>query len=194
MKARPEPAVVPTLSVSLAEAQLAAARAELAQLVQRAAGSIEHRTTRREQHTVIRQTGRAEVVDVDVPYVETEHVGPLGRLRARRALADAEDRVALAEEQLDEARLAATSAARMQRTETIERGELVVQAELPRLIAQLRGAQQAMLAFAERMAELDRSLEGGRYFQEATWVPLLPQQGLDYWVEWVTATFKLRPE
>ena len=85
----------------------------------------------------------------------------------------------------------ATSAARMQRTETIEQGERVVQAELPRLIVQLRGAQQAMQAFAERMAELDRPLEGGRYFQEAPWVPLLPQQGLDYWVEWVTATFKL---
>lgn len=95
------------------------------------------------------------------------------------------------EEQLEEARVVATSAARTQRTETIERGERVVQAELPRLIAQLRGAQQAMLAFAERMAELDRPLEGGRYFQEATWVPLLPQQGLDFWVEWVTATFKL---
>ena len=48
-------------------------------------------------------------------------------MRARRALADAEDWVALAEEQLEEARLAATSAARMQRTETIERGERVVQ-------------------------------------------------------------------
>jgi hypothetical protein len=191
MKARPEPPAAPTLSVPLAEAQLAAARAELAQLAQRAAGLIEHQTMRREQHTVIRQTGRAEVVDVDVPHVETEHVGPLGRLRARRALADAEDRVALAEEQLEEARVVATSAARTQRTETIERGERVVQAELPRLIAQLRGAQQAMLAFAERMAELDRPLEGGRYFQEATWVPLLPQQGLDFWVEWVTATFKL---
>ena len=174
-----------------AEAQLAAARAELAQLAQWAAGSIERQTMRREQRTVIRQTGRAEVVDVDVPHVETEQVGPLGRLRARRALADAEDRVGLAEEQLEEARVVATSAARMQRTETIERGERVVQAELPRLIAQLRGAQQAMLAFAERMAELDRPLEGGRYFQEATWVPLLPQQGLDFWVEWVTATFKL---
>jgi hypothetical protein len=79
----------------------------------------------------------------------------------------------------------------MQRTETIERGERVVQAELPQLIAQLRGAQQAMRAFAERMTELDRPLEGGRYFQEAPWVPLLPQQGLDHWVEWVTATFKL---
>jgi hypothetical protein len=128
---------------------------------------------------------------VDVPHVEVEHVGPLGRLRARRALADAEDRVALAEEQVEEARLVATSAARMQRTETIERGERVVQAELPRLIAQLRGAQQAMQAFAGRMAELDQPIQG-RYFQEAPWVPLLPQQGLDYWVDWVTATFKLK--
>jgi hypothetical protein len=40
------------------------------------------------------------------------------------------------------------------------------------------------------MAELDRPLEG-RYFQEAVWVPLLPQEGLDYWIEWVTATFTL---
>ena len=128
---------------------------------------------------------------MDVPHTELEHVGPLGRLRARRALADAEDRVALAEEQLEEARVVATSAARTQWTETIERGQRVVQAELPRLIAQLRGVQQAMQAFAERMAELDRPLEGGRYFQEATWVPLLPQQGLDFWVEWVIATFKL---
>jgi hypothetical protein len=39
-----------------------------------------------------------------------------------------------------------------------------------------------MLAFAERMAELDeldRPLEGGRSFQEVAWVPLLSQQGLD---------------
>jgi hypothetical protein len=35
----------------------------------------------------------------------------------------------------------------------------VVQAELPPLIAQLRGAHQAMQAFAERMAELDRPLK-----------------------------------
>jgi hypothetical protein len=165
------------LSVQEAEAQLATAQAELVQLQQRAAGSIEHRTTRREQHTVIQQTGRAEVVDVDVPLVETEHVGPLGRLRARRALADAEDRVALAEERLEEARLVAARDARAQRAEAIERGERAVQAELPRLIAQLRSAQQAMQAFAARMAELDRPLEGGRYFQEAVWVPLLSQQG-----------------
>jgi hypothetical protein len=46
-------------------------------------------------------------------------------------------------------------------------------------------------AAGARALELDRPLEGGRYFQEATRVPLLPQQGLDYWVEWVTATFKL---
>jgi hypothetical protein len=61
----------------------------------------------------------------------------------------------------------------------------VVQAELPQLIAQLRGAQQAVQTFAGGMAELDRPREGGRYVQEATWVPLLPQQGLDHWIEWV---------
>ena len=44
--------------------------------------------------------------------------------------------------------------------------ERVVQAELPRLIVQLRGVEQARQVFAAD-AELNRPLEGGSYFQEA---------------------------
>ena len=122
--------------------------------------------------------------------MEVEHVGALGRLQARRALADAADRVSLAAERLEEAKLVAARDARDQRTAAIAAGERVVQTELPRLIAQLQSAQQAMVAFAQRMAELDQPTQG-RYFQEAVWVPVLPQQGLDHWIERVTATFKL---
>jgi hypothetical protein len=78
---------------------------------------------------------------------------------------------------------------RERRAAAITTGERAVQAELPRLIARLRAVQHAMQAFAGRMAELDRPIQG-RYFREAPWVPLLSQQGLDYWVEWITATFK----
>jgi hypothetical protein len=185
MKARPE--VAPTLSVREAQAQLVAARAQLAELQDRAAGSIEHRTTRREQHTVIRQTGRAEVVDVDVPHVETEHVGPLGRLRARRALADAEDRVALAEERLEEARLAATRDARVQRAEAIAAGEASIRRVLPDLLREVRTLQERLQAFHGELERLDRPL-GQRYFAELAGCPLVGEL-LGVWLTQVTSAF-----
>ena len=49
--------------------------------------------------------------------------------------------------------------------------------------------QAAQLPILESPQSVGNTVRMGQ--KEAPWVPLLPQPELDYWVEWVTATFKL---
>ena len=158
-----------------------------------ASGEVSTWTTRREQSRALTQMGPIEVIDVDVPNLETRQVGPLERMRARPVLPDAEDRLLLAEEQREQARRAAALATRAEQAAAIAAGHAEVRRELPKLIRELRGLQQTMQGFAAKMAALDAQL-GRRYFGEATWAPLLPGQLLDFWITYVGEAFLLPGE
>jgi hypothetical protein len=177
-------------SVPALEAAPAALRAEQTDCMQRAGGTREYLTTRRETTQIVTQTGRVESREIDTPVVERELFGPLERLQARRRLPDLADQISLAEEAVERAKQEAAAAGRAQRKRAIEAGEAVVRRELPALIAELRTAQQHMVAFAERMAVSDAPVES-RYFQDAVWVFLLPGEALDAWIGHVARMFKI---
>jgi hypothetical protein len=172
------------LSVAEAEAQVAAARAEVARLQALVSGEIGSWTTRLEERRVLTKTGRVEVIAEDVPHRASRQVGPLERIQARRALPDTEDQLLLAEEQLALARQAGAGRARAEQAAALEAGLSEVRRELPKLIRELRGIQARVQTFAAKMEALDAPL-GRRYFAEAVWVPLLPGEALDFWVTYV---------
>lgn len=177
----------PPISVREAEAAVTAAREAVDRLRAVATGEIGTWTRRREQRTVVNRQGRTETVEVEEPVFQTTPVGPVERIRARRGLADAEDRLLLAEAALAEARLAAAAAARSARAEAIERGLAEVRRELPALIREVRAVQLRMQTFAAKLEGLDAPL-GERRFQEAAWTPLLAGGSFDCWLEFVRAS------
>jgi hypothetical protein len=183
----------PNARTGLAEATAArdATQAEVARVRGLASGEVGQWVTRRALRTIITVTGQPRTVEADEePVWQTRSVPLAERLAAKRQLAVLEDELLLAEEAVAAATGAAQDAARWQRAEAIRAGEAAVQRELPALIAELRTAQQHMVAFAERMAQLDVPLEG-EYFQAAPWALLLPGQAFDTWVAHVAGMFKL---
>lgn len=170
-----------TVIPSLPEAQAAraAARAEHARLVERASGRVERWEPRQEARQIVNRVGQVETIQDVTPILVSEAVSPVEQIQARRALPDVADRISLLEQQVEQAKAAQVVADRMQRAQAIASGEQVVQAELPALIAELWTVQLHMVAFAERMAQLDAPLSR-RHFADAAW-----------WIAHVAGMFKL---
>jgi hypothetical protein len=159
----------PAATLEAAEAELRAARAERDEQAERSTGTVERHGTRRVERAVVRPdgpNGRVEVVTVDEPVVERESLGVLERLRAKRALGAAQERLALAEEAFEEAKAAAARSGPAARAAAIAAGEARLRRALPELTAQVESLTAALRAYHALLVELDRALIGDRYFAE----------------------------
>jgi hypothetical protein len=158
----------PGVSVPEAQAALDAARGEHARLQERASGTVGRWGSRREERVYVTATGQPATAMVDTPIWETEPVGPLERVRARRALGDAADRVAICEEQLEAARQREAEAARTTREQVVGEGLALLRRELPRILREQRRVQAEWRALQARCEALDQRLGQAR-FTEAAW-------------------------
>ncbi len=176
-------------AVREAEAQVTALRGEVAMQRALASGTVETPTTRQERRQYVTQTGAVAEAVVDAPHIDIRHVGPLERLKARRQLADAEDRLALAEEALEVAKAAAAVAARTQRAEGIAAGEAVLRRLLPDLLRDVRALQTRVQSYYAELERLDAPIQAAYFTQLAGCPVFLPGQLIDLWLAQIAAAF-----
>jgi len=111
---------------------------------------------------VIRPSGLAESVKVDVPYTETRQVGALERLQTRRQLVAVEGKLLAAHEVYEIGPAAEETAARRRRNEAIEAGEVALRRMAPDLIRAVRTAQRLAETWHQQIADLDDVIGGPR--------------------------------
>lgn len=181
-----EEQAAPGRSVSELTVEGNAARAEHARLQERASGEVGRWVTRREERVYVTQTGQPATAMVETPVWETEQVGPIERLRARRQLPALADRISLIEEQLEQAKTEAVQAARSQRTRGVAAGESVLRREWPALRTELRAVQERLRTFAAELEALDGAV-GSEYFIHRS--PAFLVQQIEGWLGGMAEAF-----
>lgn len=181
-------AVAPVLSVEDALRQVEAKITEMHRLNQVLAGEVRTTTMESVERTVYSQQGHARRVSVEEPVTVSRTTTVAERIRAELELPGAKVELRLAQERLEEAKAVHATATRARQEQAIVAGLETVKRELPGLLKDLKAVQARMIAFSETMGKLDAEL-GRRYFQEAVWPYMLPNEGLDFFVAYVTETF-----
>jgi hypothetical protein len=127
-----EPTITLADIIKLEETRTAAQR-EAGRLQTLIRNRVEVWETRRATQTVLTAHGTREQRDVEVPMRVTKPVDRLERLRALRALPDAEEALLLAEEQLERGRATFTEAQRERRAVLVARLDQEAAAEMTKV-------------------------------------------------------------
>jgi len=182
-KVEAEPETGPTLATARADVERL--RTEAATLRALTSGTIESTVMRRERHSIIRPTG-VEVVEVDVPYIESRPIGALERLQARRKLGAVEEELLAAEEALALALVREAAAARERRATAIAEGAVALRRLAPALFSAVREAQRLAVAWHAEIERVDAQIGDGHFTSLAGGAPLMPGQVLSGWIEHVS--------